>query len=360
MLKKANMQWTGKTLFNQVEKQQIIFDCAIQRNPCWDIQRKSLLIHSMIEGYPIPALFFSKRSDKKYDALDGKQRSITISEYFREEFSLSENTPAIWDEEGIPIEVSGKKFSELPEWAQDNIKDYSLTIYYFEDLTEDEKSELFFRINNGKSLTSIELTRVKAKCLKEFQKIAAHELIRSSVTDTGKKRYTNENIAMQSWMLCFSETKDFSTKVFRPAIESADVTEEQVGEIEAAMNYVLKVCNSMDSSDKEQKRVLKKIKTRSHLVSCIYLAKKFIEAGIDIDKFKETVYNFFNCSKTSTNDKYNDSVGVSSAKPEKVRVRIAVMDSLLSKYLVTESRVTQTITENQDEKPAKIDEEISK
>lgn len=329
MLKKANMQWTGKTLLNQVEKKQVVFDCAIQRNPCWDFSRKSLLIHSMIEGYPIPAFYFSKRQDKRYDALDGLQRSTAIIEYLREEFALSFDTPEIINEEGFPVDVKGKKFSELPEWAQDNIKDYSLTIYYFEDITEDEVSELFFRINNGKPLTSIELTRVKAKCLKEFQKIAAHELISGSVTDTGKKRYADENIAMQSWMLCFSETKDFSTKVFRPAIEAAEVTGEQVGEIEAAMNYVLKVCNSIDHSDKEQKRVLKKIKTRSHLVSCIYLAKKFIDAGIPADKFKEIVYNFFNTSKTSINDRYNNSVSGSSAKIEKVRARVEVMDSLV-------------------------------
>ena len=53
MLKKANIQWSGKTLRNQIEKGQVSFDCAVQRNPVWDMSRKSLLIHSMIEGYPI-------------------------------------------------------------------------------------------------------------------------------------------------------------------------------------------------------------------------------------------------------------------------------------------------------------------
>lgn len=329
MLKKANIQWSGKTLCNQIEKGQVLFDCAVQRNPVWDLSRKSLLIHSMVEGYPIPPFYFARRSDKKYDALDGLQRSTAIGEFLHEEYGLAEDTPSITDDDGNQIEVAGKKMSELPEWAQDNIKDYSLTIYYFEDITDDEISELFFRINNGKPLTSIELTRVKAKCLGEFQQIAAHELISSSVTEVGKKRYTDENIAMQTWMLCFCDTKDFSTKVFRPCIESADVTEGHVAKINASMDSVLEVCNSLDVSVKEEKRILKKIKTRSHLVSSIYLAMRFADAGRTNDEFRNAVCRFFDCPRSSVSEKYNNSVGSGSAKPEKIRARIEALESLL-------------------------------
>lgn len=329
MLKKANIQWTGKTLANQIKNGMVLFDCAVQRNPCWDVSRKSLLIHSMIEGYPIPPFYFARRGDKKYDALDGLQRSTAIREFLNEEYALSADTPPIRDEEGYPSNIAGKKFSELPEWAQDNIKDYSLTIYYFEDITEDEISELFFRINNGKPMTSIELTRVKAKCLRQFREIAAHNLIVESVTEAGKKRYTDENIAMQAWMLCFSEVKDFSTKVFRPCIETAEVTEEQLEKIKDAMDSVKDVCSSLDSENKADKRVLKKIRTRSHLVSSIYLALRFIEEGRSQDDFRAALYKFFDCSKTSVSETYNNSVGGSSARPEKIRERLAALDLLL-------------------------------
>lgn len=331
MLKKANIQWSGKTLANQIEKGMVLFDCAVQRNPCWDVSRKSLLIHSMIEGYPIPPFYFARRSDKRYDALDGLQRSTAIREFLNEEYSLSADTPSIRDEEGYSIDIAGKKMSALPEWAQDAIKDYSLTIYYFEDITEDEIAELFFRINNGKPLTSIELTRVKARCLKEFQKIASHSLIAESVTEAGKKRYTDENIAMQAWMLCFSDVKDFSTKAFRPCIETAEVTEEQLRKIKDAMDSVKDVCSELDLENKADKRVLKKIKTRSHLVSSIYLAMRFIEDGRKQEGFMETLYKFFDSSKTSVSESYNSSVGGSSAKPEKIRERMAALDALLEK-----------------------------
>lgn len=328
MLKKANIQWSGKTLCNQIEKGMVLFDCAVQRNPCWDVSRKSLLIHSMIEGYPIPAFYFARRSDKKYDALDGLQRSTAISEFLHEDFVLSSDTPSIKDDDGYSVDICGKKMSELPEWAQDAIKDYSLTIYYFEDITEDEISELFFRINNGKPLTSIELTRVKARCLKEFQEIASHDLISSSVSDAGKKRYTDENIAMQAWMICFSQVKDFSTKVFRPCIESAEVTEEHMSKIKSAMDTLKLVCDSLNPESKDDKRVLKKIRTRTHLVSSIYVTMKFLDGNRSQQELRNALYKFFDYSKTSTSEDYNNSIGGRSATPEKIRMRVQALDML--------------------------------
>ena len=329
MLKKANIQWSGKTLRNQIEKGQVSFDCAVQRNPVWDVSRKSLLIHSMIEGYPIPPFYFARRDDGKYDALDGQQRSLAIKGYLDGEFPLSEDMPAVTDENGYPVIITGMMFPELPEWAQDNIKDYSLTIYYFEGITEEEIAELFFRINNGKPLTSVELTRVKAKSILKFQEIAKHEMIAGAITEAGKRRYNDENVAMQAWALCFSDCRDFTTKGFRPLIESAAVTKEQVQEIGQALDYVKEVSELLNPEEKTDKRVLKKIKTRSHLVSCTYVALKALRAGKSVDELKAVLYRFFDSNQTSVSEIYNKPVGSGSAKPDKVQSRVQVLDSLI-------------------------------
>lgn len=242
---------------------------------------------------------------------------------------LSDDTPQVIDENGFPVTVSGLKFSELPEWAQDNIKDYSLTIYYFEGITEEEIAELFFRINNGKPLTSVELTRVKAKSILKFREIAKHEMIAGAITEAGKRRYNDENVAMQAWALCFSDCRDFTTKGFRPLIESAAVTDEQVQEIGQALDYVKEVSDLLNPEEKIDKRVLKKIKTRSHLVSCTYVALKALRAGKSVDELKEILYKFFDSSQTSVSEIYNKSVGSGSAKPDKVQSRVQVLDSLI-------------------------------
>lgn len=329
MLKRANMQWSGKTLRNQMEKGQVLFDCAVQRNPVWDVSRKSLLIHSMIEGYPIPPFYFARRDDGKYDALDGQQRSLAIKGYIDKDFPLSEDTPPATDENSYPMTIAGLKFSELPEWAQDNIKDCSLTIYYFEGITEEEIAELFFRINNGKPLTSVELTRVKAKGILKFQEIARHEMIAEAITEAGKRRYNDENVAMQAWTLCFSDCRDFTTKGFRPFIEAAVVSDEQVKEMRKSLSYIKSVCDLLNPEEKADKRVLKKIKTRSHLVSCTYVALKALRCGMSEADLKGVLYRFFDSSQTSVSEIYNKSVGSGSAKPDKVQSRVQVLDSLI-------------------------------
>lgn len=238
MLKKFNCQWNGKKIAKEIEKGNLLFDCSIQRGLVWDLDRKSLLINSMIEDYPIPAFYFAKRDDGKYDALDGKQRSNTISTFINNEFELSENCPSVMDENGNECEIAGSKFEDLPEWIQDQILNYSLTIYYFDGIIEEEIHELFYRINNGKPLTSIELTRVKAQSLEAFQVISKHETISNAISEKGKVKYNDENLAMQMWAMCFTENPDFTTKEFRPLIETANVSETQIQILNSAMDYV--------------------------------------------------------------------------------------------------------------------------
>lgn len=73
MLKKANISWNARQLSKMIEKGSITFDSAVQRGFVWDDERKSLLIHSMLEGYPIPPMYAAKDTETKIlSMLDGK------------------------------------------------------------------------------------------------------------------------------------------------------------------------------------------------------------------------------------------------------------------------------------------------
>ncbi len=67
MLNRSNMQWSGKTLANQIKKENVLFDCAVQRSFVWDMTKKRMLIDSIIRNYPINALFFNRRKDFRWD-----------------------------------------------------------------------------------------------------------------------------------------------------------------------------------------------------------------------------------------------------------------------------------------------------
>jgi len=81
-------------------------------------------------------------------------------------------------------------------------------------MTEQEIREFFHRLNNGKPLSAIELTRANVPSLPTFQQFAKHSAIQFAVSEAGRKQYTDEMIAMQLYQLVTEEYLDFSTKPF--------------------------------------------------------------------------------------------------------------------------------------------------
>lgn len=317
-LDKHSMNWTAKELVKHMEKGDVNFDNAIQRGFVWDRGKKSLLIHSMIYGYDIPALYFVDGENGVYDSLDGKQRSNTICEFIKGEFTLSPDLPLVINEDGEEENISGCTFSELPEWAQDTVKDYVLTIVYYKNVTDHDIREFFRRLNNGKPLTAIEITRVNTPCLDVFQEIAKHNAIQSVITEAAKKRFTDENIAMQIYNMYSCEDPDFSTKVFRDWVQNLEIDMDIVSKINGGLDLFLKTIVMFDAE--EDKKLLKKIKTRTNFVGCALLCIYAFNEGCSVSIMKDAISSFFS-GKPSLSDEYNKSVGSGSAKPNAVKSR---------------------------------------
>ena len=324
-MQRFNINWTAKALTNQMEKGKVNYDNAVQRSLVWDEDKKSLLIHSMIYGYAIPAMYFTRDENGIYDSLDGKQRSNTISEFLHDEFALSADTPAVVDENGGMEDISGMYFSQLPEWVQDKIKDYNLTIYYYEDMTEQEVREFFRRLNNGKPLSAIELTRANVPSLTIFQQLAKHKAIQFVVSEAGRKRFTDEMIAMQLYQLTTEESPDFSTKPFREWASKVEVDSEVLDTINSGLDaYSVFARSLMDVNNK----VLRTVKGRTHFISCAYYCCLAVESGVNQDEINRTLAEFFS-GHPSVSAEYNHTVSAGSAKPASVQTRRDVMRSLL-------------------------------
>ena len=324
-MQRFNINWTAKALVNQMEKGKVNYDNAVQRSLVWDIEKKSLLVHSMIYGYAIPAMYFTRDENGVYDSLDGKQRSNTISEYLHDEFALSTDTPAVVDDNGCLEDVSGLYFSQLPEWVRDRIKDYNLTIYYYEGMTEAEVREFFRRLNNGKPLSAIELTRANVPSLTIFQQLAKHKAIQFVVSEAGRKRFTDEMIAMQLYQLITEKSPDFSTKPFREWASKVEVDSEVLDTINAGLDaYSVFARSLIDVNNK----VLRTVKGRTHFISCAYYCCLAVQYDVNQDEINRTLTEFFS-GHPSISPEYNHTVSAGSAKPTSVQTRRDVMRSLL-------------------------------
>ena len=353
MLKKANISWNARQLTKMIGKGSIVFDAAIQRNLVWDNERKSLLIHSMLSGYPIPPMYATK-DDGVYSMLDGKQRSNAIADYLSGKFTLT-GIPGVTLEDGTEIDINGKYFSGLNEELQDALNSYSFTIYYFEDITEDEVSEMFYRLNFGKPLSSVELSRARAKDLKTIQNIGKHELFTTSLTAKAFEKYTHEDLVIKSYIMLTSDNPCLDTKVVRPIMETTEFTKDDIDLMNAVYDrifnaYKLIIADDSPETGKISKRIAKRLLTRTHMLSIMPMVKKSIEDNVSDEIFTNWVKNFFCGTKSVTkyND-YNTRCTSGSGHAENVKVRLKIIEKDYKNFMKQNDKVNNEVDDKNKE-----------
>lgn len=147
---------TVKTFTERYEKQKLNFDFTIQRDGGqWNSEQQSLLVHSILVGMIVPALYFIKEetdSGEVWTVIDGKQRLSTLMAFYNNEFKLSKDTDniTIGDKEYI---IAGLKYKDLPEILQERFTMYPFDIVYLRGYTDEEIEEQFYRLNNGSIFT---------------------------------------------------------------------------------------------------------------------------------------------------------------------------------------------------------------
>ena len=117
---------------------------AFQREFVYKDEQRDAVIETVMKGYPLNVMYWSKTGPDIYEVLDGQQRTISVAQYVAGDF---------------PIKVNGndKFFHNLTDTEQRQILGYELTIYVC-DGTEEEKLEWFKVINiAGEVLTDQEL-----------------------------------------------------------------------------------------------------------------------------------------------------------------------------------------------------------
>lgn len=329
----SNITWTVKQIVSMVEgnkKSVMCFDDEIQRDTVWKKEQKSLFIDSILRGYPIPPLYAEKYDNEEkriYNVLDGKQRCTTLYNFVKGSFELSDDLDNIENDFGEDVDVSGCKFNELPEDLQDKILDKTLTVYYCEGMTEDEKSEMFYRLNNGKPLSSIEITRCKAKSLSRVSKIATtHELFTNNFTVKQIKHYATEDIVFKTWIMLNNPLEEISmeNKYVRPIMQSVELTDDDVENLNKVFDYI----NEVEKGLSKDKKVAKKLVTRMHLLSVVPVVKMAIDNGMEVDAFTDWVRNFF----TNTPEEYAKAAKDGVNHKENVKIRTQTMIDNIKKW----------------------------
>lgn len=323
------------------EKKVLSFEHPIQRkSEQWSDRQKSLLIHSMLANYPVPNIYVlredSQELDEKnkpifnYFVMDGKQRLTSVLSYIWGEFPLDENIPSITIED-VEYQIAGKYFCDLEEPVQYEIKRYKFEIIAFEECSNREIEEIFFRLNNSTPLTKSQVA--KAKVGVEIAELI-NELLTTKFFTTScnfskaqLKASDDQKVLIQGMMLLDTnnvsdfELKDFSENSILEYSESIreKYSDKQCNILKSAIQY-------LTDAFPEKNKQLRKIS----IPMLAYMA--------DIAEDKEIKPMFFRqwfeyfTQEDALMEEYKTFCSSGSTKIEKIKGRLAVMTKSFCLY----------------------------
>lgn len=307
------------------------FDLAIQRNGVWKSEQRSLFIHSLIYGYPFPPAYAQDTNDGFLWLLDGKQRLTCVIDFVHDRFELHKNTPDVFG-----FDVAGMRFSELPEDFQDEILSTNFSIIQLKNMTNEERDQMFVRLNGGTALSKLEVTRAMYSDLfAEVGVLADLPFFKDTinVTSSARNRFVDQELVVQIAMLLDEDhkLKGFGGQHVRDYVMSLK---------EGGMNFsqeMVAVYNEMSEylsesfkhySKKDLAKALKKIN-----VPMVF--SQGIKAKADGMKPRQygDFIQMFLVEEYTIESAYGQACQAGSAKKESVTTRIDAIEKAYKKYI---------------------------
>lgn len=358
---KTTLNWTIKNLKAMHDsKETLNFDHPIQRQSAqWTNLQQSLLVHSILANYPVPAVYVEKTDsaetdDKgkaiyKYSVLDGKQRMTTVFSFINGEYALNEETPAA-EIEGETYELAGKTFGELDEDVRQELLRFKFSIFAFEDATDDEIEEIFFRLNNSTPLSKPQ----KARPLMGTENARFINSILTGSFFTEKCNFSKLQLRksddmctlLQSMMLLDHKYNDY---------EYASISADEVMRYSAAIkgNYseeqkdlLLEIIDYLNEAFDEKEKMLKKI----NIPMVVLMADVAIKEEIEPNEFHDWFLYFF-----VSNKEYSQYCSSGSIKKEKVLGRLTTMEAHFTKHFKLDTPVEAEESSESDEETPETD-----
>lgn len=337
----SEIKWTAENLAQMIKLELVNLDLAEQRAYVWDNKIKSLLIYTMMKKNPMP-IFMADKVGKIYYVFDGKQRSEAILGYISGNYRLS-GIPKISYRDFVEtedktayevktIDVNKLKFNELPETLQKTILSYVITIYCFDNMGTQERKEMIFLLNNGKSFTPYERSRIYAVSINKIKALSEHSLFNTILSKTQLRKGFNEELVGKAWGVLYIENMSFNKLFMDALLATTEITEEQNEELTIIFDRVLNVYKTLKyrkehGQEKQEKKIITTINKPTHFYSLVVLAKESLDSGISIEKLTDWVEHFYSPQdqSTSISRRYNDIARAGTSKSEIIKERIKIV-----------------------------------
>lgn len=131
----------------------------------WTLQKKQLLIDTILRKYDIPKIYFRKIDDPlyKHEVVDGQQRLRAIWEFFDGRYPLGPLSHDLPDGDLV-----GMHYDHLETEVQDKFGEFGLSVHEIQDASDAEIRDLFLRLQEGSSLNPAEKRNAMLGEMRDF------------------------------------------------------------------------------------------------------------------------------------------------------------------------------------------------
>lgn len=198
----------------------IDFNPEYQRNgDIWSIEKRQLLIDSILNDYDIPKLYFhvlsfetKKRTGKEYAIIDGRQRIETIIQFVNGKFALAEDFKYLKDEKVNAGGFYYKDLAEIYPKLKMSFESFDLPITNVETDDLELIDDMFLRLNEAVPLNAAEKRNaIGGPLVKSIKKVASNDFFSDKIKFTNK-RYQYLEVAVR--LLFIEHFLKYESKIY--------------------------------------------------------------------------------------------------------------------------------------------------
>lgn len=246
---------------------------------------------------------------------------MTIKKFLDDEFALKGVMPIeVINDDGCleELDINGLKFSELPEYIQNAIKDCNIKIWHLNNADQEQVARNFCNLNNGKTMDAATLCRIKAKSKEQIGRLGAHKMFEEALSETAMKGHVNESLVARAHAILYDPEVSLLTTWIRKYMRNTEITEED----ERVLNEVFDRIRNIHAMIEDNK-IAKRIYAKTHIISIVPIISKSIEDKRSDTEMMEWFVTFFSGKKSATTSKsYNNAAGSGSGKNTAVKTRL--------------------------------------
>ena len=163
-------------------------DPAYQRGYKWSPKNKHELITSLLKGIPLP-LFYLRGNGDKFEVLDGKQRSLTIYNFVKNNFAYNPGGGQLI------------YFRNLSKEQQHEILETNIAVRYLFNANDSAAIDIFIALQNGQRIKTEEMRHaLGGSAIETIKEIYDKTEINKIHAFSRSSDYTKHETLLTKWM----------------------------------------------------------------------------------------------------------------------------------------------------------------